>query len=81
MRYAISCTPGGLIKDDRSGRVITFASYADAEADAFRLSQEASGTSARGSDFTPVPLPDGNGCLGMPLIDYGHERDRQSSAG
>ena len=51
--------PGGLIKDDRSGRVITFASYADAEAEAFRLSQEAYGTSARGSDFIPVPLPDG----------------------
>jgi len=59
MRYAIRCTPGGLIKDDRSGRVITFASYADAEAEAFRLSQEAYGTSARGSDFIPVPLPDG----------------------
>ena len=48
-----------MIKDDRSGRVITFASYADAEVEAFRLSQEAYGTSARGSDFTPVPLPDG----------------------
>jgi|SRR5215467_3464581 len=27
MRYAIRCTPGGLLKDDASGNVIDFATY------------------------------------------------------
>jgi hypothetical protein len=39
-QYAIRCTPGGLLRDDRNGRVITFASYAEAEAEALRLTKK-----------------------------------------
>ncbi len=41
IRYAIRCTPGGYVRDDRSGELITFASYADAEVEALRLTREA----------------------------------------
>jgi hypothetical protein len=56
--YAIRCTPGGLLKDDATGRAIPFASYAEAEAEALRLTQEAySNRRVAGFDFTPVPMP------------------------
>jgi hypothetical protein len=57
MRYAIRCTPGGLLREDHSDQVITFASYAEAEAEALRLTREAySNPRVAGFDFTPVPL-------------------------
>ena len=58
MRYAIECTPGGLLRDDRSGQVITFTTYADAEAEALRLTREAyNNPRVAGFDFTPVRWP------------------------
>ena len=59
-QYAIHCTPGGLLKDDATGDVICFASYAEAEAEALRLTQEAySNPRVAGFDFTPVPMSEG----------------------
>jgi hypothetical protein len=59
MTYAIRCTPGGLLRDEGSGEVIRFASYAEAEAEALRLTREAySNQRVAGFDFTPVPMPD-----------------------
>jgi hypothetical protein len=61
MRYAIRSTPGGLLKDEGSGRVIYFDSYAEAEAEALRLTREAYGNPrVAGFDFTPVPVPTEN---------------------
>ena len=60
MAYGIRCTPGGLLRDDTSGEVIRFASLAEAEAEALRLTRDAYGNqSVAGFDFTPVELPDG----------------------
>jgi hypothetical protein len=57
-RYAIRCTPGGLLKDEGSGKVIYFDSYAEAEAEALRLTREAySNPPVAGFDFTPVLVP------------------------
>ena len=39
-RYAIHCTPGGLLRDGSSGKVICFNSYAEAEAEALRLTRQ-----------------------------------------
>jgi hypothetical protein len=62
MRYAIRCTPGGLLKDEGSGKVIYFDSYAEAEVEALRLTREAySNPRVAGFDFTPVPAPTKNG--------------------
>jgi hypothetical protein len=62
MEYAIRCTPGGLLRDDTSGKVICFASYAEAEAEALRLTREAySNPRVAGFDFTPIPMPKGEG--------------------
>jgi len=56
-RYAIRCTPGGLLKDSDDGKVIYFDSYAEAEAEALRLTQQAySNPRVAGFDFIPVPV-------------------------
>jgi hypothetical protein len=55
MRYAIQCTPGGLLKDSQSGNVLYFDSYAAAEEEAQRLTREAyTNPRVAGFDFTPV---------------------------
>jgi hypothetical protein len=41
MPYGILCTPGGLLRDERSGNVICYGGYAEAEAEALRLTREA----------------------------------------
>jgi hypothetical protein len=62
MKYAIRCTPGGLLRDDTSGKVICFGSYAEAEAEALRLTREAySNPRVAGFDFTPIPMSKGDG--------------------
>ena len=62
MAYAIRCTPGGLLTDEATGTVIRFASYAEAEAEAQRLTPEAYGNErVAGFDFTPVPMPEDDG--------------------
>jgi hypothetical protein len=54
-RYAIRCTPGGLLRDDDSGALITFNSYQAAEAEALRLTRQAyTNRRVAGFDFTPV---------------------------
>ena len=56
-RYAIRCTPGGLLKDDSTGKTIYFESYVEAETEAQRLTQAAySNPRIAGieMDFTPV---------------------------
>jgi hypothetical protein len=59
MAYAIRCTPGGLLRNDSTGKVISFASLAEAEAEALRLTREAHGNQRlAGFDFTPVPMPE-----------------------
>jgi hypothetical protein len=59
MRYAIRCTPGGLLKDDASGNVIDFATYAEAQTEALRLTREAhSNPRFAGVDFAPVEVPE-----------------------
>jgi hypothetical protein len=62
MRYAIRCTPGGgLLKDDSTLSVIYFDSYAEAEAEAQRLTYAAYGNPRIAflqADFTPVEMPD-----------------------
>jgi hypothetical protein len=61
MRYAIRCTPGGLLRDNITGNIIYFNSYAEAEAEALRLTQAAySNPRVEGlkTDFTPVAAPD-----------------------
>jgi hypothetical protein len=65
MQYAIRCTPGGLLRDDTGEKVICFASYADAEAEALRLTREAySNPRVAGMemDFTPIPMPELGKC-------------------
>ena len=58
MAYGIHCTPGGLVTDETSGEVIRFASLAEAEAEALRLTREASNNQrVAGFDFTAVKLP------------------------
>jgi hypothetical protein len=57
MRYAIRCTPGGLLRDDHSGNIIYFDSYAEAEAESLRLTQAAYSNprvACLQADFTPV---------------------------
>ena len=59
MRYAIRCTPGGLLRDDRTGNVIYFKTYAEAEAEALRLTEAAYGNpriAGLQADFTPVEV-------------------------
>ena len=59
MRYAIRCTPGGLLKDDATGNVIDFATYAEAETEAVRLTRQAhSNPRFAGVDFAPVEVPE-----------------------
>lgn len=61
MRYTIRCTPGGYLRDDRTGNVIYFNSYAEAEVEAQRLTQAAySNPRMAGlmADFTPVEVDD-----------------------
>jgi hypothetical protein len=41
MRYAIQCTPGGLLRDDQTDNVIYFNSHAEAETEVRRLTQQA----------------------------------------
>jgi hypothetical protein len=62
MKYAIRCTPGGLLRDDTSCKMICFGSYAEAEAEALRLTREAySNPRVAGFDFAPIPMPKGDG--------------------
>jgi hypothetical protein len=59
-RYAIRCTPGGLLRDDSTGDIICFDSYAEVEAEALRLTQAAYGNPRMAglqTDFTPVLHP------------------------
>jgi hypothetical protein len=58
-RYAIRCTPGGLLTtDEEFAKVIFFDSYAEAEAEAARLTREAyNNPRVAGVDFTPVLAP------------------------
>jgi hypothetical protein len=61
MRYAIRCTPGGLLRDDRTGGIIYFNSYAEAEAESLRLTQAAYRNPRMAglmADFTPVEAPE-----------------------
>jgi hypothetical protein len=61
MRYAIRCTPGGLLRDDSTGNIIYFDSYDEAETEAQRLTRAAYGNPRMASmqaDFTPVEAPD-----------------------
>ena len=59
IRYAIRCTPGGMLRDDDSGILITFDDYQAAEAEAQQLTRQAY-TNPRISDmqidFTPVEV-------------------------
>ena len=58
-RYAIRCTPGGLLRDDSTGAIIYFDGYAEAEAEALRLTQAAYANpriARLQADFTPVPV-------------------------
>jgi len=55
--YVIRCTPGGLLRVDTSGRVICFATRAEAAAEAVRLTQEADNNPRVAEiDFTAVPI-------------------------
>jgi hypothetical protein len=59
MKYAIRSTPGGLLKDARTGKTITFDAYAKAEAEAQRLTKAAYDNPAIAgmrADFTPVAM-------------------------
>jgi hypothetical protein len=61
MPYAIRCTPGGMLRDSSTGKIIHFNSYAEAEAEALRLTQAAHDNPRIGgldTDFTPVEEPD-----------------------
>jgi len=59
MRYAISCTPGGLLIDGDSGNVIYFATLAEAEAEARRLTLAADDNPRLdGAEFAAVAAPD-----------------------
>jgi hypothetical protein len=59
MKYAIRCTPGGLLRDDATFEVISFASYNAAEAEALRLTQAAyTNPRVAGFDFTPIEMPE-----------------------
>jgi hypothetical protein len=59
--YAIRCTPGGLLTDDSTGSLVTFDSYAEAEAEALRLTHVAySNPRVAGFDFTPVEVTEGD---------------------
>ena len=64
MTYGIRRTPGGLLRDDTRGEVIRFASFAEAEAEALRLTREAySNPPVAGFAFTPVELRDPRGSM------------------
>ena len=66
--YVIRCTTGGLLRDDASGKVIRFATRAEAAAEAVRLTQEADSNSrVAGVDFTAVPILESGD--GFNLID------------
>jgi len=66
--YVIRCTPGGLLRDDTSGKIIRFATRAEAAAEAVRLTQEADSDSrVAGVDFTAVPILESGD--GFNLID------------
>ena len=57
MAYGIRCTPGGLLREETSDEVIRFASLAEAETEALRLTKEAyRNPRVAGFDFTPVNL-------------------------
>jgi len=61
MRYAIRCTPGGLLRDEGTLNVLYFNSYAEAESEAQRLTQAAYTNPRLGGtmmDFTPVEAAD-----------------------
>jgi hypothetical protein len=56
-RYAIRCTPGGLLRDDSTGKTIYFETYVEAETEAQRLTQAAYSNprlTRIEMDFTPV---------------------------
>jgi hypothetical protein len=57
VKYAIRCTPGGLLKDESTSKTIYFETYIEAETEAQRLTQEAySNPRVAGFDFTPVEV-------------------------
>jgi hypothetical protein len=58
MQYAIRCTPGGLLRDDRTDNIITFKTYGEAETEAQRLTQAAYSIVAMQTDFMPVGVPE-----------------------
>jgi len=54
--YVIRCTPGGLLRDN-TGKVICFATRAEAAVEAARLTQEADSNSRVAAvNFTAVPI-------------------------
>jgi hypothetical protein len=58
-RYAIRCTPGGLLKEDDTGETIYFETYDEAETEAQRLTQAAYSNphiAHYEMDFTPVEV-------------------------
>jgi hypothetical protein len=58
-RYAIRCTPGGLLKDDSTGNTIYFDTYVEAETEAQRLTQAAYSNARIATiemDFTPIEV-------------------------
>ena len=60
-RYAIRCTPGGLLRDENTGSIIYFNSYEEAELEALRLTQAAYNNpriEGMMMDFTPVEAPE-----------------------
>lgn len=57
MRYAIRCTPGDLVRDADTGNPVHCGTYAEAEAEAQRLTREArSHPHIAEIDFTPTPI-------------------------
>jgi len=61
MRYAIRCTPGGLLRDESTLNIICFTNYAEAETEALRLTRAAYSNprlSEMVPDFTPVEAHD-----------------------
>jgi len=57
MRYAIRCTPGGLVRDELTDTVLYFNDRAEAETEALRLTQEAyNNPRVAGFDFTAEPV-------------------------
>jgi hypothetical protein len=56
-RYAIRCTPGGVLTDEGTGATIYFDTYVEAEAEAQRLTRAAYSNSRIAGvemDFTPI---------------------------